>query len=143
MRISTKGRYSLEAMLFLALKEKDEYSSTHEISEATGISEGYLEQLFIPLRKAGLIQGIRGSHGGYTLGEKGTDICVGDVLRTVESSLKPTPCVEKEYCPDEDACTCHQTWNDLAETINTHIDSICIKNLVADYQTTSEPDYTI
>ncbi|GMO25061.1 MAG: Rrf2 family transcriptional regulator [Termitinemataceae bacterium] len=143
LRISTKGRYSLEAVLFLALNSKDEHISAREVAEQTGISEGYLEQLFIPLRKAGIIHSERGAQGGYTLKKSASQISAGEVLRSVEASLKPAPCVDEKYCPKEDDCTSHATWRDLYNAITECIDSVSIADLVKDYKTNIGAEYTI
>lgn len=80
MRLSTKGRYGLRAMLEMALNEQHEPMATRTIAERQNISERYLEQLLIQLKKAGLVKSIRGSQGGYILGRKSQDITVGDII---------------------------------------------------------------
>ncbi len=88
MRISTRGRYSLEALLYMTIMNTaGETLSTRTISEATGISSGYLEQLFIPLKQAGILDGSRGPKGGYRLALPATVISVGTILRCMENSL--------------------------------------------------------
>lgn len=143
MRISTKGTYSLKALLFMALLPEGEYVSTRDISKNTGISEGYLEQLFIPLRKAGLIVGIRGPNGGYLLGRGADAITVGAILRSVEGDLKPTECVDSKLCPIEADCVNRHTWQNLYDGINKFIDSVTLSDLVRDYKSYSEPEYAI
>jgi Rrf2 family protein len=143
MRISTKGSYSLEALLFMALLPEGEYVNTRDISKNTGISEGYLEQLFIPLRKAGLIIGIRGPNGGYLLGRSADSITVGAILRSVEGDLKPTECVDSKFCPVEENCVNRHTWQNLYEGINKFIDSITLSDLVRNYKSYNEPEYAI
>jgi Rrf2 family protein len=143
MRISTKGRYSLEAMLYIALRPDAVYANTREIAAKTGVSEGYLEQLFIPLRKAGLISGIRGPQGGYILGKNPVEISVGDILRSVEGNLKPVPCVDDKVCPLESSCTSRHTWSGLYKGIKTYIDAINLNDLVVDCKKNTEPEYMI
>jgi Rrf2 family protein len=148
MRISTKGRYSLEALLYLALTEpaaeQGSFASTREIAEHTGYSEGYLEQLFIPLRKAGLICGVRGPQGGYYLGRKPEEISVGDVLRAVEGALKPAACVEDTDCPEAGDCPSRRTWYAIYECINETADSISLADLRESYKhDRMEPEYVI
>jgi Rrf2 family protein len=143
MRISTKGSYSLEALLFMALLPEGEYACTRDISKNTGISEGYLEQLFIPLRKAGLIVGIRGPNGGYLLGRSADAITVGAILRSVEGDLKPTECVDSKLCPIEAHCLNRHTWQNLYEGINKFIDSVKLSDLARDYKSYNEPEYVI
>ncbi len=129
MRISTRGRYSLEALLYLALLPEGTYASTRSISAYTGISDGYLEQLFIPLRKAGLIRGIRGAQGGYVPAKGIAEIRVGDILRAVEGSLEPVACLGKEACLSEAECVTRHTWGELYAEINDCIDSITLADL--------------
>lgn len=143
MRISTKGRYSLIALLYIALLKDRNFASTREIAEETGISEGYLEQLFIALRKAGIIQSVRGSQGGYFLDMPLKDISAGAVLRAVEGPLSPTECVSGTTCPQKTVCHSRQTWDDLNEGINEFVDSITLYDIVKDYNEHNDPEYTI
>jgi Rrf2 family protein len=143
MRISTKGRYSLEALLYMAMLPEGEYSSTRTIAENTGISDGYLEQLFIPLRKAGIVQGIRGPLGGYTPGRGLNEIRVGDVLRTVEGPLEPVACVNSEICPIEADCISKHTWSELYHEITECVDSITLEDLVEAYHAIDKMEYAI
>jgi Rrf2 family protein len=143
MRISTKGRYSLEALLYMALLPPGEYSSTRAIAENTGISDGYLEQLFIPLRKAGIVQGIRGPQGGYLPGKKIQDIRVGDILRAVEGSMELVECVNAKVCPIEKSCLSRHTWSELYKEIRDCIDSITLSDLVEAYYAMDKLEYAI
>jgi Rrf2 family protein len=143
MRISTKGRYSLEALLYMALLPPGEYSSTKAIAEYTGISDGYLEQLFIPLRKAGIVQGIRGPQGGYLLNRPLDKITVGYVLRTVEGSLEVVDCVASRICPSEKQCIPRHTWSELYQEIIDCVDSITLQDLVEAYYALDKMEYAI
>jgi Rrf2 family protein len=143
MRISTKGRYSLEALLYMALLPQGAYSSTRAIAEDTGISDGYLEQLFIPLRKAGIIQGIRGPQGGYLPGRAPDHIKVGDILRAVEGPLEPVACAASEVCPVEADCISHHTWAELYHEIIDCVDSITLGDLARAYQAIDTMEYAI
>ncbi|MDR1901026.1 MAG: Rrf2 family transcriptional regulator [Treponema sp.] len=143
MKISTKGRYSLEALLYMALLPKGEYCSTRAIAEATGISDGYLEQLFIPLRKAGIVQGIRGPSGGYIPGRETSEIRVGDILRTVEGPMEPVACVHSEVCPKEADCISKHTWSELYAEIIGCVDSITLEDLVEAYYAMDKLEYAI
>ncbi|MDR1970499.1 MAG: Rrf2 family transcriptional regulator [Treponema sp.] len=143
MRISTKGRYSLEALLYMALLPKGVYASTRTIAENTGISEGYLEQLFIPLRKAGIVQGIRGPQGGYVPGKNPDRISVGDILRAVEGSLEPVECISVNVCPLRRRCGSRQTWVELYHEIAGCADSVSLRDLVHFYETMDQMEYTI
>jgi Rrf2 family protein len=143
MRISTKGRYSLEALLYMALLPEGEYASTRAIAEDTGISDGYLEQLFIPLRKAGILQGIRGPLGGYLPGKAPDRITAGDILRAVEGPLEPVDCVNSKDCPIRESCISRYTWSELYQEINDCVDSITLKDLVDAYQAMDKMEYAI
>ncbi|MDR3301753.1 MAG: Rrf2 family transcriptional regulator [Spirochaetaceae bacterium] len=143
MRISTKGRYSLIALLYLALLDRESSTSMRELAGATGISEGYLEQLFIPLRKSGIIQGVRGPQGGYFFEKAPKTIAVGDILRSVEGSLSPTECVDRQNCPAESSCPSYRTWLALHTSIADCVDSITLQDLVDDYLADHEPEYAI
>ncbi|GHV95257.1 transcriptional regulator [Spirochaetia bacterium] len=143
MRISTKGRYSLEALLYMALLPEGQYTSTKSIAENTGLSDGYLEQLFIPLRKAGIIQGIRGPQGGYLPGKPLGDISVGDILRVVEGTLEPVDCVNSRTCPAVDQCISRHTWSELYGEISACVDSVSLKDLVDAYEKMDQMEYAI
>jgi Rrf2 family protein len=143
MRISTKGRYSLEALLYLALLPKGDYTSTRSISENTGISDGYLEQLFSPLRKAGIVQGIRGPLGGYLPGRDMDKITVGEILRAVEGPLEPVNCVKSEPCPLSADCISKHTWAELYQEINECVDAISLEDLVEAYYAIDKMEYAI
>lgn len=143
MRVSTKGRYSLIALLYIALLDDGIYASAREIADKTGISEGYLEQLFIALRKAGIIQGVRGPQGGYHLNRKADTVSVGDVLRSVEGSLSPTECVKTGFCPKEKSCPSRKTWDNLNAGIKGFVDMLTLSDLVEDYNNHNDPEYVI
>jgi Rrf2 family protein len=144
MRISTKGRYSLEALLYISLLPKGEYASTRSIAEHTLISDGYLEQLFIPLRQAGIIQGIRGPQGGYFPSKPLEEITVGDVLRAVEGPLEPVACaVRPDLCSKSDDCMPRHTWVELYREIANYVDSITMATLVQSFRTMDNPEYAI
>jgi Rrf2 family protein len=143
MRISTKGRYSLEALLYMALLPEGEYASTRSIAENTGLSDGYLEQLFIPLRKAVIVQGIRGPQGGYLPARPVKEITVGDVLRAVEGPLEPVACATSDDCPMKTTCISVNTWSDLYHEITDCVDSISLADLVEAYLALDKVEYAI
>jgi Rrf2 family protein len=143
MRISTKGRYSLEALLYLGLLPGGESASTRSIAENTGLSEGYLEQLFIPLRKAGLIRGIRGPQGGYFIRGPAEKITVGEILRAVEGDLEPVDCIKSRKCPRTSICISKNTWAELYEAINKCADSITLADLVESWEYMDKAEYVI
>lgn len=121
MQLSTKGRYSLAAMLYLASSSVPR--SGTEIHQATGIPFGYLEQLMIPLRKAGLVTSSRGATGGYTLARKG--ITCQDVLSASEGGLK-LPC---RKCSRNGECVTESFWDEMEDLIFQTADSITMEQL--------------
>ena len=135
MKISTKGRYGLTAMVDIAINAISENVTIKSISERQDISEGYLEQIFSSLRKAGLVKSIKGSQGGYILGNSATNITIGDILRTLEGNLS----VLGDEIKDEDEnmlqkCIKGKIWNEMDKNINSIVDSITLENLVVDYK---------
>ena len=107
MKLSTKGRYGLRAMIDLASHEEEGAVSIASISERQNISESYLEQLVRPLRKAGFIESVRGAGGGYVLAKPADSISVGDVLRVLEGGLEAVTCSVNEGlggCDAADFC---------------------------------------
>lgn len=137
MRLSTKGRYGLKAMLDLAVHNNEGQVVLKSIAERQGLSENYLEQLFAALKKAKLVKSIRGSQGGYSLGNSPEMISVGDILRTLEGSMAPTDCVsencEVHHCGNSDYCVTRGVWEKIRDGINHVIDNITLQELVEDY----------
>jgi Rrf2 family protein len=149
MRISTRGRYSLEALLYLALlpvpKDSEApggFASTRAIAKETGVPERYLEQLFISLRGEKIICGIRGPKGGYYIGKPADQITVGDIVRTVEGPMELVECTSAGVCPVEKNCQTRHTWSELYQTIHEFIDSMTLADLVEAYNTLGA-EYTI
>lgn len=130
MRVSTKGRYGLRAMVDLAEYEEGKAIPIRKISERQNISEQYLEQLFATLRKAELVRSVRGAHGGYMLNHEAEDISVADIITTLEGPIAPVDCVvEDDFCNYIDKCTIHSLWEELAEAINGVIDNMSLADL--------------
>ncbi|OGO81461.1 MAG: Rrf2 family transcriptional regulator [Clostridiales bacterium GWC2_40_7] len=146
MKLSTKGRYGLKAMLDLAIHNSEGQVVLKNIAERQGISENYLEQLFASLKKAKLVKSLRGSQGGYTLGTSADNISVGDILRALEGSLAPVECVAENHpshCSKYDCCVTKGVWEKIRDSINTVIDSTTLESLVAEYSKgRNEEDYT-
>jgi len=114
MRLSTKGRYAVTAMMDIALHEKQGPVTLAEISQCQGISLSYLEQLFSKLRKQGLVKGVRGPGGGYTLARPSGEISVADIIQSVDEKLDMTKCGGKGNCSNGEKCLTHQLWFDLS-----------------------------
>jgi Rrf2 family iron-sulfur cluster assembly transcriptional regulator len=114
MRLSTKGRYAVTAMMDIALHQKQGPVTLAEISQCQGISLSYLEQLFAKLRKEGLVKGVRGPGGGYSLAKSPDQISVADIIQSVDEKLDMTKCGGKGNCSNGDKCLSHQLWFDLS-----------------------------
>lgn len=131
MKLSTKGRYGLRAMIDLAMNGQDEKVSVKSISERQGISENYLERLFALLKKGGYITSTRGAQGGYSLSRPAPDISVGDILRALEGDLTPVDCVlPTEECTKSNHCCTKTVWKKLSDSINNAVDSISLQDMV-------------
>ena len=133
MKISTKGRYGLRALIDLAQYSEIEPVSISSIATRQGISERYLEQLMTLLKKAELVKSIRGAGGGYVLAKEVGDISVGDVLRALEGSLEPVDCAayhQTASCEAADGCVTKYVWQRINESINRTVDEISLKQLV-------------
>ncbi|MEN6461338.1 MAG: Rrf2 family transcriptional regulator [Syntrophomonas sp.] len=132
MKLSTKGRYGLRAMLDLALSQEQGPITTRSIAERQNISERYLEQLLIPLKTAGLVKSIRGSQGGYILGRNPEKITVGDIIRILEGPIAPVECVNEvnpEECNRADYCVTRVIWSEVRDAIAGVLDSYSLADL--------------
>lgn len=135
MRLSTKGRYSLEAMVMLGYKDGENCNiSIKTISSETKISVRYLEQLFSLLKKNSLIISHKGKTGGYTLAKPAADITVGDIFRAVEGTLSFVKCLEDECCSHSEFCLTKCLWTKIYENINNVIDNISLQYLINQYK---------
>ena len=130
MRLTTKGRYAVTAMLDLALHDECGPVILADIAERQGISLSYLEQLFAQLRKRGLVKSTRGPGGGYRLGRGGKEIAVADVVTAVDESVDATRCGGKENCQGEERCLTHDLWQDLSQQIHEFLSDIDLSELV-------------
>ncbi len=132
MRLSTRGRYALRAMIDLALHEDEGPVLRSDIAGRQEISAHYIEQLFVKLRKAGLIKSIKGPGGGYILAKSADKISAGDIIRTVEGPIALVHCVapQKEaHCHRVDGCVTHLLWGRLSDKVAEVLDSITLKEL--------------
>ncbi|MEJ2141912.1 MAG: Fe-S cluster assembly transcriptional regulator IscR [Gammaproteobacteria bacterium] len=130
MRLTTKGRYAVTAMLDLALHYKDGPITLADISQRQGISLSYLEQLFSKLRKNGLVDSTRGPGGGYRLSRSANDIAVADVITAVDEKLETTRCGGLGNCQDDKQCLTHELWTELSDRIHDFLLGISLGQLV-------------
>jgi Rrf2 family cysteine metabolism transcriptional repressor len=133
LRISTRGRYGLRALVDLALNNPTQITTLRSIAENQNISESYLEQVFTSLRKAGLVMAIRGAQGGYKLGRPADRITVAEILKSLEGPLAPVQCVGMgavQQCDREDSCFTRSFWEDLNKVINDFLGNTTLQDLV-------------
>jgi Rrf2 family iron-sulfur cluster assembly transcriptional regulator len=131
MRLTTKGRYAVTAMLDLALHADRGPVSLADISDRQGISLSYLEQLFARLRRFELVKSVRGPGGGYQLMKTAAAISVAQVVDAVDESLDATRCEGKGDCHQGEVCLTHHLWQDLSEQIHIFLSAISLADLVA------------
>lgn len=130
MRLTTKGRYAVTAMLDLALHQGKGPISLADISDRQGISLSYLEQLFAKLRKQDLVQSVRGPGGGYELKRDSAQINVAQVVDAVNESVDATGCQQKGNCQSGEICLTHHLWMDLSGQIHGFLSGISLADLV-------------
>lgn len=133
MKISTKGRYGLRAILDLAMNSEMEAVALSSIAERQHISVSYLEQLVSKLRKAGIVNSIRGAQGGYVLAKPADEISVGDILRALEGDLHPVDCAEvyggDSVCQGADVCVSKFVWKRISDSISQAVDTLMLSDL--------------
>ncbi len=133
MRLSTKGRYGIRAMVVLASHYGKGPTSVRCISEREDLSIDYIEQLFIKLRKRGLIKSIRGSKGGFLLTRPPAKVRIKDIIRSIEEPLALVPCIEDwekcRTCPRYKGCTIRVLWEKMGNKIIDILDSTTLKDL--------------
>ena len=139
MRLTTKGRYAVTAMVDLALHGGRSRVSLAEIAARHGISQSYLEQQFAALRRGGLVDGARGPGGGYQLGRPGTDISVADVIDAVDESVDATRCGGKRNCNGDHGCITHDLWEALSHQIRHYLSSVSLQDVVKQHRAGTEP----
>jgi len=132
MRLSTAGRYALRAIVDLALHTDEGPIQCTDVAERQEISDQYLSQLFLKLKRANLIKSVRGPGGGYVLARDATQISAGEVLQAVEETLDPVFCVDEgrgPSCDRIDGCPTHWLWARLGEAIHQALDSVTLVEL--------------
>ncbi len=140
MKLTSKGRYAVTAMLDVAIHAENGPVPLSEISERQSISLSYLEQLFSLLRKNGLVSSVRGPGGGYRLGKCSANIVVADVINAVDESVDATKCHGVGNCQGGQKCLTHNLWRDLSNRIADFLGGITLAELIqqGDVQQVSE-----
>lgn len=130
MRLTTKGRYAVTAMLDLAVHAVDGPVPLADISQRQGISLSYLEQLFAKLRREGLVDSARGPGGGYRLSRSSGEITVVQVIGAIDETVEATRCGGLANCQDGEPCLTHELWSDLSQQIYDFLSGISLAQLV-------------
>ena len=130
MKLSTKARYGLKVMCYLAKEEGQGPISLSTIANQIDASDKYTEQILLALRKANLVQATRGANGGYYI-ENAKGISVGSILRTLEDDLVIVDCVsDANKCPNKQSCQTHVVWENLYKEINSLLDSMSLESII-------------
>jgi len=131
MRLTTKGRYAVTAMLDLAMHGADGPVTLADIAGRQAISQSYLEQLFARLKRAGLVVSLRGPGGGYALAKEPAEISVSHIIGSVGEGMDATRCGGNGDCQDGLVCLTHELWMDLSERIDQFLSDISLADLIA------------
>jgi len=134
MRLTTKGRFAVTAMVDLSMRQTRGPVTLAAISERQHISLSYLEQLFGKLRRAKLVNSVRGPGGGYCLARPTTGITVADIIAAVDEPIDATQCEGKENCNDDRRCITHDLWATLNQKMNDYLTSVSLDDVVAHQQ---------
>ena len=133
MKLSTRARYGLKALIDLGLHCETEAVSIQSIASRQNISDSYLEQLMAKLKKAGLVESTRGAGGGYRLGRPAAEISVGDILRVLEGSLEAAQCSgmeDESSCENHDICVTKYVWKRINDSITQAVDTMMLDQLI-------------
>ncbi len=130
MKLTSKGRYAVTAMIDIALNQKKGPITLSLISERQGISLSYLEQLFARLKKADLVSSARGPGGGYRLSRGADEISISQIIHAVDEVIDARKCGGKANCHGGDQCLSHELWTELSDLIDSFLKSITLQNLI-------------
>ncbi len=131
MKLTTKGRYAVTAMLDLALHFDKGAVTLADIARRQGISLSYLEQLFAKLRRSGLVDSVRGPGGGYNLAMPPSKITVAEIIVAINENIDATRCGGEKNCHGDQTCLTHQLWEDLSAQIHNFLSGITLADLVS------------
>lgn len=130
MKLSTRGRYGVRAMIDMAIHYTQGPSLLREIAERLQVSSKYLEHLITSLKAAGLVRGIRGAHGGYILAKHPKDIRLTEIVQALEGSVAPVDCVDDpQICNQADVCAAHDLWARMKDSICSVLESLTLADM--------------
>jgi Rrf2 family iron-sulfur cluster assembly transcriptional regulator len=130
MKLTSKGRYAVIAMLDLALEHSDSSISLMMISKRQKISLSYLEQIFAKLKKANLVVSCRGPGGGYSLSREADKISINEIISAVDERLEPKKCAGKKNCKNGKACLSHHLWDELSAIIESFLNGVSLQYVI-------------
>tara|TARA_B100000965_G_scaffold305661_1_gene264561 strand:- start:360 stop:797 length:438 start_codon:yes stop_codon:yes gene_type:complete len=131
MKLTTKSRYAVTAMLDIAYHDKGNPISLPEIADRQNISLSYLEQLFSRLKRSGLVESIKGPGGGYMLSKDADEIVISEVIQAVDEDLETTACNGKSNCHNNHQCISHNLWQDLGVEIKNFLSDITLQQVIS------------
>ncbi|MBP7881496.1 MAG: Fe-S cluster assembly transcriptional regulator IscR [Candidatus Methylopumilus sp.] len=140
MRLTTKGRFAVTAMLDLAIDESGKPVTLAGISERQSISLSYLEQLFSRLRRSGLVKSVRGPGGGYRIAKSLSEISVSEIISAVDELIDATQCGGHENCRDDRRCMTHNLWSSLNVKILEYLSGVSLNDLVEAHKASGDDD---
>ncbi|MBF0141019.1 MAG: Rrf2 family transcriptional regulator [Magnetococcales bacterium] len=129
MKLTTRGRYAVTAMLDISVHGQTRPTALADISSRQEISLSYLEQLFAKLRRKGLVRSVRGPGGGYVLAAPPTTISIADIIRAVDEPIQATSCSSPEGCRPSSRCITHHFWQRLGDHLNGYLESVSLERL--------------
>ncbi|MCC2625696.1 MAG: DNA-binding protein [Burkholderiales bacterium] len=131
MKLTTKGKFAVTALLDIAIYSKDDQPMTlYAISDRQGISISYLEQLFVKLRRQGMVKSYKGPGGGYILSKSLDQLKVSEIIKAVDDDMDARTCHGLKNCKDNNKCLTHDLWNDLTNHVYRYLDSVSLFDLV-------------
>lgn len=130
MKLTSKGRYAVIAMLHIALKQSSSSTTLAMISESQEISLSYLEQIFAKLKKENLVLSVRGPAGGYRLSRLASEISIKSIVRAVDEKIDPKKCAGKQDCKKNGACLSHHLWDELSITIEKFLANVSLQDVI-------------
>ncbi len=139
MKLTTKGRFAVTAMIDVALFNHEGPVTLAEVSERQKISLSYLEQLFGKLRRHGLVESVRGPGGGYNLAKPPATVSVSDIILAVDEPIDTTSCGGEKNCHDDGICLTHHLWSSLNAHIFTYLQGVSLQSLVDDAKERKSP----
>lgn len=131
MKLTTKGKFAVTALLDMALNGNDTPITLYNISERQGISLSYLEQLFVKLRRSGLVKSYKGPGGGYILTKELSDVSISEIIKVVDDDMDARACRGMMNCKDNQKCLTHDLWDGLTKYVYDYLERVTLQDLIA------------